>query len=440
MELAEAVDTRNGLVNRRVFTDPGIYEMELERIFGRSWLVLGHESQIPRAGSFVATYMAEDPVLLVRQRDGGVAAFLNSCRHRGMKVCRADMGTTPVFRCAYHGWTYGLDGSLLSVPSLEEGYARSLGTSHWGLIRVPRVSSYGGFVFGNWDEDAPPLEEALGDITFLLDPFVDRQEGGCELVGGVQKWVIPGNWKLAAEQFANDMYHSFILHASAWQSLAPEGTELSSMVLPREGSQMTSGGSGGGWFHDPEGNGAAALGPVLGGDFFSEAAREHIGEVAASGPIGCHATVFPNFSFLGAFRVARVWHPRGPDRMEVWSWVLVDRAHSPELKAAWRRFASVTFGPTGTFEQDDGEIWDDCQKVAQGRVARQVPLNYQMGLGRDTQDHPLYPGRVNHVYSDNAARGFYERWLDLMGRPNDHVMARLAAPCPRGGQESEEAR
>jgi len=439
MDLSSAVDVERGLIDRRIFTDPEIYELELERVFGRSWLVLGHESQVSQVGSFVATYMAEDPVLLVRQRDGGLAAFLNSCRHRGMKVCRADVGTTTAFRCAYHGWIYGLDGSLLSVPSLEN-YGEVLQREQWGLVRVPRVESYGGFVFGNWDEDAPPLAEALGEIKFLLDPFVERQPGGSELVMGVQRWLIPGNWKLAAEQFANDMYHSFILHASAWQSLAPEGVDLGSMVLPSAGNQMTSQGSGGGWFYDPEGSGAGALGPVLGADFLPPATRAHVGEVAASGPIGCHATIFPNFSFLGAFRVARVWHPRGPNQMEVWSWVLVDKAHSPELKAAWRRFASVTFGPTGTFEQDDGEIWDDCQKVSHGRIARRVPLNYQMGLGRDADEHPIYPGRVNHVYSDNAARGFYEHWRKLMEQPNDRVMASLGEMCPRALDALEEVR
>lgn len=439
MDLSSAVDVERGLVDRRIFADPEIYELELERIFGRSWLVLGHESQLPRAGSFVATYMAEDPVLLVRQRDGGLAAFLNSCRHRGMKVCRADLGTTTAFRCPYHGWIYGLDGSLLSVPNIDN-YGAVLQREQWGLVRVPRIESYGGFVFGNWDEDAPPLREALGEITFLLDPFVERQAGGSELVMGVQRWVIPGNWKLAAEQFANDMYHSFILHASAWQSLAPEGVDLGSMILPSEGNQMTSHGSGGGWFYDPEGSGASALGPVLGPDFVSPATRAHVGEVAASGPIGCHATVFPNFSFLGAFRVARVWHPRGPDHMEVWSWVLVDKAHSPELKTAWRRFASVTFGPTGTFEQDDGEIWDDCQKVSRGRIAQRVPLNYQMGLGRDTDHHPVYPGRVNHVYSDNAARGFYERWLELMETPDDRFVPSLDGSCRLAAEQLEEVR
>ncbi|MFF4776552.1 aromatic ring-hydroxylating dioxygenase subunit alpha [Microtetraspora fusca] len=417
IDLDEHVDLERGVMSRKVFVDDDIYRLELERIFSRTWLFLAHESQLPKSGSFVSTYMGEDPVIVVRRSDGGIGAVLNSCRHRGMKVCRADVGTTRAFRCSYHGWTYGLDGDLVSVPNMAEGYRNELDMSRWGLLRVPRVESYKGLIFGTWDAEAQPVEEALGDITFLLDTFLDRRPGGTEVIGGVQKWVMGGNWKLAAEQFASDMYHSFLLHASAWQALAPEGADLSEMVFPSVGSQMTSQGSGGGWFHDPTGAGSAVLGPVLAADFTDPAVWERLGEVKAGGPIGCHATVFPNFSFLGAFRVLRVWHPRGPHEMEVWSWTLVDKDQSPEIKDAWRRFASMTFGPTGTFEQDDGEIWTDLQRVSRGHIAQTVDLNYQMGIGHEVTDHPDYPGRINHVYSDNAARGFYERWLELMKTP-----------------------
>ncbi len=157
--------------------------------------------------------MGEDPILVVRQKDGSVGAYLNSCRHRGMKVCRADFGNTKGFTCTYHGWSYGIDGALVSVPNLEDGYYNELDTEQWGLVPVTQVDSYKGLVFATWDSTTPPLLEYIGDFRFYLDAMFDRDEAGTEVIGGVHKWMFKGNWKFAAEQFCSDMYHAPISHA-----------------------------------------------------------------------------------------------------------------------------------------------------------------------------------------------------------------------------------
>ena len=97
------VDTENGLLSRRIFIEPEIYEEEQQRIFARCWLYLCHDSQIPLPGDFLTTTMGEDPVLVVRDTGGRVGAFLNVCRHRGNRLCRADTGNAASFTCAYHG-------------------------------------------------------------------------------------------------------------------------------------------------------------------------------------------------------------------------------------------------------------------------------------------------------------------------------------------------
>src|SRR5262245_52105726 len=125
-DVTRLVDAENGRISRRIFVEREIYEQELERIFARCWLFLCHECQIPQPGDFFSTYMGEDPVLVVRGPEGEIRAFLNVCRHRGNRLCRADAGNAASFTCAYHGWTYRNDGRLVGVLFVKEAYYNAL--------------------------------------------------------------------------------------------------------------------------------------------------------------------------------------------------------------------------------------------------------------------------------------------------------------------------
>jgi phenylpropionate dioxygenase-like ring-hydroxylating dioxygenase large terminal subunit len=103
-------------VNRQVFTDPQILNLEKERIFGRIWIYAGHESEIPRPGDFRSRRVAGRPVILARGDDGIVRVLLNTCTHRGALVCREQVGNARTFQCPYHAWTYNTRGELIGVP------------------------------------------------------------------------------------------------------------------------------------------------------------------------------------------------------------------------------------------------------------------------------------------------------------------------------------
>jgi len=138
--MPEFVDLQNGCVSREIFVNDDIYQQEQEQVFARAWLFIGHESQIPQPGDYFVTAMGEESVILTRDSTGSIRAFLNTCRHRGMKVCRDDEGHTAVFTCPYHGWSYGTDGRLVGVPYYREAYHEQLDRSQWGLIEVAQLN------------------------------------------------------------------------------------------------------------------------------------------------------------------------------------------------------------------------------------------------------------------------------------------------------------
>lgn len=412
-EIGAFIDDAKTLVDRAIFTDEIIAKKELARVFTRSWLFLAHESQFSRAGDFFSTFMGSDPVLVTRQRDGSYKALLNSCRHRGMLVCRTDYGNTAAFTCPYHGWAYGTDGSLAVVGEEATAYG-SFDKSEWGLITVPRVESYKGLIFGCWEPDTVSLVDYLGDMVPYLDVMLDGDGDGVEVVPGVHKWRLDGNWKLAAEQFAGDMYHAGFTHLSALVAEAADRPDPGPRAM--EGFQVAM----------PQGHGLGGYDspfwhslPAEAADWMDNWVERNIERVGQ--PIGSrgliHGTVFPNFSLLWNRWNIRVWHPKGPNHMDCWSWGLVPRNAPDVVKKQLTLDYQRHFSPAGTWEQDDGEQWAFSAR-GEGFMRSTVPLNYQMGLDRAARSIDGLPGQTDSVYSEIGQRAFYGRWTELMAVPH----------------------
>ncbi len=222
-----------------------------------------------------------------------------------------------------------------------------------------------------------------------MDLFLDRREGGTEVVGGVNKWIMKCNWKFAADNFSGDGYHIPVSHISPLKVLASAGQAgQSNVTAKRLGVSV--------------GNGHA-LNVIYNRDAVPDDISSYLqatvpekaqrlgatrGEVTYGG-----ANTFPNLSFLTSSFTIRVWHPRGPDKTEVWSWSIIDKAAPPEIKDAMRLYTLRTFSAAGMFEQDDGENWNMCTESAKGWVSRQHELNYQMGLGHETHNED-FPGLI----------------------------------------------
>ena len=205
-----------GRVHRRLYTDPAIFEAEMERIFGTAWIYVGHESQIRQPGDYLRAFIGRKPVVLVRDGEGQVRVIHNQCAHRGSLVVANDKGNTNEFMCCYHGWTYHLDGRLKAVP-LQHGDPRDFdpNSPKTAMVAAARVKSYRGFVFASEATDGPSLEESLGYMTTSFDDMIDRApDGEIEVAGGMFKHAYEGNWKLYLENLC-DAAHPLFTHRSS---------------------------------------------------------------------------------------------------------------------------------------------------------------------------------------------------------------------------------
>jgi phenylpropionate dioxygenase-like ring-hydroxylating dioxygenase large terminal subunit len=429
------VDAKRGLISREIFSNESLFQQELEKIFTRAWLFVGHESQIPKPGDYFVSRMGAESVILCRDHKNLIHVFLNTCRHRGMKVCLYDEGNARAFACPYHAWTYATDGKLIGVPDYDKLYQGVLDKSQWSLIEVAQMTNYKGTIWATWDKSAPPFLEYLGGAKEHLDLALDcrdGREGGSEVFIGVHKWVIPANWKFASENFLGDSYHN-VSHASVDRiGIGPSAAAGKKGRRDNEvaGAQHV-------WVNFPQGHGVhSVLEPpeaeYIEGfqdhpaveEYFRHCHNERqrrLGEKSRLLPFV--GTIFPNTSFHGRQpRNLCVWHPHGAQSTEIWRFFLVDKDAPAEVKELLRRYYMRYSGPAGMTEQDDMENWNYATMGCRGTIAKRYPFNYQQSLNKAQTDDPV-PGQVTVQMSEDNARRFYSRWADYMqGKEWDELL------------------
>ena len=414
----QIINMDTGQLDRGIFVDPDIYAEEQEKVFGRAWLMIGHESLVPKPNDFFHTYMGEDPVILTRDGEGELHAFLNMCRHRGNRIVRTDLGNARNFACAYHGWTFSNDGRLEYLPGEEEAYYGALDRDSLGLVGA-RTDTYAGIVFATWDHHGPSLEEYLGDARWCLDVLFNRLDNGTEAVGPI-KWIEPLNWKAAVDN-CSDNYHVPTTHLSsiivAGRHLGVPRTTHEQQFQSENKHMFVNGHSLTMRFLERpdqarQAHGVTAENRELFEDYYRSTlaeAERRLGALRARKlHLGNHS-LFPN-GVLG-FRLA---HPRGPLETEFWHFVVLEKDLPKELKTALRRGSGNFNGVTGIFEQDDMDNWRGVTRSALSPMGRKYTQDLSMGVGRSGPS-PDLPGQVSERYtSESNQRHFYHRWQQFM--------------------------
>ena len=259
-------------VHRSTMVDPDILERERRLIFDRTWLYVGHESEIPEPHDFRTRSVGGRPIIFTRDADGATRVFVNSCPHRGMQIESRPEGHGRFLKCFYHGWSFNTSGDLVALPD-EDSYGPDFDRHNLCLARPPRLDSYRGFVFLSWSADGPDLDQHLGAALDIFDLFADQSDDGMRVIGGTHVYSAKANWKLLAEN-SYDGYHALTTHHRYLAMLKESGKDLG-LVFGGNGGKAALGwdlGNGHAMVGGADGTGGRNTG--LGRDLPSDAALE----------------------------------------------------------------------------------------------------------------------------------------------------------------------
>jgi phenylpropionate dioxygenase-like ring-hydroxylating dioxygenase large terminal subunit len=367
-------------VHRDLYLSEALFALEQQHFFANTWQYLGHASQVPAAGDYLALDIAGRPLLMLRQADGSIRVLYNRCAHKGTKLLSDECGSTGKFlRCPYHAWTYRLDGSPLAVP-LKAGYEASglaQCESGRGLVALRHVAVHRDFVFIRIGDEGPGFEAYFGDALQAIDNLADRSPvGRLRIEGGVLRNVIHCNWKMYLENI-NDAVHPMSAHESAtqaaralWQGQAPDALKPIAMEqLLRFGAGYESAEQMGGRALP---NGHSVLGtrfsahsgyaqPLGYEDALGQAhGRERAAEILQRSPQ--NAICFPSLALKGSPQGIRVIRPLAADRTLIEAWSLRVEGAPELLFERSLTYNRLVFSPMSMVAHDDVHLFESIQR------------------------------------------------------------------------------
>jgi phenylpropionate dioxygenase-like ring-hydroxylating dioxygenase large terminal subunit len=405
-------------VHGTVYTSPTIFELELERIFRDGWVFVAHDSEVPEMGDYVTKRIGRESLIVSRAKDGEVHVLANRCTHRGNRLCNAEKGSARLFRCPYHGWTFGNDGTLKAVP-MKVGYAERFSAlrEDLALVHLPRVDSYGGFIFASLAAAGPSLRDHLGRATAAIDRLLDLSPTRrINLGAGWMKHEQNANWKMVMENNV-DGYHALFTHQSVYDSIKPAkvshqpskvrvlvrdlGNGHSEIDYSQEYEKLDEEFV---WFgrtpRDRLARYVAALEDAYGPD------KTHHSLVV--GPP--HTLIFPNL-FLAEMNIMTV-ELIGPGKSIAYTTAALIEGQ-PEINERMLRRTEGAMGPAGFLIADDGEIGMRNQLGLASRAVEWLELS--RGVETDETDET---GVINYDKSaETPQRGFWREWRRVMAEP-----------------------
>jgi p-cumate 2,3-dioxygenase alpha subunit len=399
-------DKRSFRVSRQAFVDPAILAKERAKIFDKVWLYLGHESELKKPGDYVTRSVGGRTLLFTRDASNQLHALLNTCPHRGARVCRERSGNAKSFQCFYHGWIFGLDGKLRNLPG-QEGYPSDFTSRPTSsLTPAPRFESHRGFCFVSFNPDVVSLSDYLGAAKEYIDLVADQSEAGMTIVGGTQEYSIRANWKLLAEN-SYDGYHAATNHATYLDYLKSTTGGLVPVKLEGIGRDLGNG-HGVVEYKAPWGRPIAQWIPAWGEDGKRRLEAVHARLVERFGKeradrmafTNRNLHIFPNLVINDIMAITvRTFYPVEPDFMTINGWALAP-AEEDHAERDARLFNFLEFlGPGGFATPDDIEALEQCQAGFANR--REAGWN----------DISKGMGKASPAYDDEAQmRGYWTEW------------------------------
>ncbi len=375
-------------VHRDAFRDPAVFELEMRHIFEATWNFVGLDSQLPNPNDYLTTTIGRAPVVVMRDAEGRLGCFLNSCRHKGAIVFAANAGNGAHHSCPYHGWTYDTGGRCIAITSQRQGsYSPAFDAMEHNLARVAKFDSYRGLLFASLSADVPPLDEYLGDARRGIDLVVDQGPDGIELVPGAVSFTYNANWKFQLEN-SSDTYHFIPTHTSyigvlekrrtaraAASSSTTAGSiyeDIGAQAASRRGSFAFPHGHVLMWGDNPAVE-ARPLYPML------PELEKRVGKTLAKWMMYVrNLTLFPNVQFAeNASMQLRIIRPLAVDRTEMLAYCVAPKGESAQARIKRLRQYEDFFNPTGFATPDDTSAYEACQRGDEAHT-----LDWQQGYAR----------------------------------------------------------